>query len=255
MTTFLYENMGWRGTLSVYAGLVLNTVVAAALFRPVRKQKVTAAVGLSTITEIKNSTQHFTNVTAGCNNTDVERKESVLMNGLNHNITDQVITDKMTTRNKHCGRSLKKLNISIFIEPQFMILGLGTLFANYGLQTLKYHSPSRAANKGVSTSLVQFLPMVHGISSILGRVFGGFIGSSRCANIPLQYSLSIIIGGVFTSAVGFTDDNFTLIVICMAPASFLIGISFLNHMLKKIFINCFNYSVFKMDKFRQYLLM
>ena len=241
--------MGWRGTLSVYAGLVLNTVVAAALFRPVRKEKVTADVGLSTITEIKNSTQHCTNVTTGCSNIDVERKESVLMNGSNQNITD-----KVTTSNKHCGRSLKKLNISIFIEPTFIILGLGTLFANFGLQTLKYHSPSRAANKGVSMSLVQFLPMVHGISSILGRVFGGVIGSSRCANIPLQYSLSIIIGGAFTSAVGFTDDNFPLIVTCMAPASFLIGISFLNHMLKKIFINCFN-SVFKMDKFRQYLLM
>ena len=119
--------MGWRGTLSVYAGLVLNTVVAAALFRPVRKEKVTADVGLSTITEIKNSTQHCTNVTAGCNNTDVERKESVLMNGSNHNITDKVITDKMTTRNKHCCRSLKKLNISIFYRTYVYNFRLGNL--------------------------------------------------------------------------------------------------------------------------------
>ena len=170
VTGLLIETYGWRGAILLSAGIALNALVLAALYRPPTDVAVPSNLG-----------HDYTNL-------DMEGTEN----------TDLV--SRLLTRWRH----------SVFSDTCFLLCVLGTVLMYLGMLNFTQHSPSRAVFHGIESHEVLLLLPIFGASEAVSRLFFSFIANLSCTNRTLEYSLGILLGGVVLLASSFTEDFLTL---------------------------------------------
>lgn len=123
------------------------------------------------------------------------------------------------------GGTLRQLfrdmtNFSLFSNVPFTLICLGTFLTNIGLTVFFQHTPSRANALGIQS--YSLLPMINGIATAVARIAGGLIGNMRCTNRPLQYGVSMIVGGGLLVVLG-TVVTFEPVAAVGAGVAFMAG--------------------------------
>jgi len=168
LLTAMLNAYQYRGTLLLISGMVLNTCVFGALYRPPPTQKYRR--------HQKSSSPD-----------DSEAKNS----GGN-------VTLRETLR-----QLLRDLtNWSLFSNAPFTLVCFGSFMMNLGLMVFMQHTPSRAVKIGFTHKDAYMLQTVTGVAVLVGRIAGGITGNLSCTNRLLQYGVGIIAGGLVQILLG-----------------------------------------------------
>ena len=136
-----------------------------------------------------------------------------------------VVGDENTKKDTSLRATLVQLgrdltNFSVFSNPAFTLICLGTCLMNIGLTAFFQHTPSRANALGIQQ--YSLWPMINGIATAVARIFGGVIGNMSFTNRLLQYGVSVIVGGSLLIVLGLVV-TFELIAIIGSAVAFCAG--------------------------------
>ncbi|XP_063415946.1 monocarboxylate transporter 12-like [Mytilus trossulus] len=182
----LIEEYGWRGTLLIEAGFILNIIVCGAFFRPMLKQSTTEK------SEIKGEA------------IDLLRCDDKLIY-IKENFTP---SDKSCTIDENTSHEDDvHFDFGLLRHPIFTIFVVSNCCTCLGFNAPYVYLPDRAEEKGMNKLDSAFLLSVIGISNTFGRILFGWIADRKGVNRLLLYSTSLVICGTANVMNPFNDSK------------------------------------------------
>ncbi|XP_055304029.1 monocarboxylate transporter 9-like [Sitodiplosis mosellana] len=214
LVDFLNEEYGWRGTLMVMSGIVLNCAIFGVLFRP-----------LASFNE-ENSLSEHSDSFESKRNCDAEshrsshhehghlKSEQIPLPQSNNSCTNMSI--------KVYKNFVKMMNLGLLKDPIFVLFTVSD-FAT----SLVYYVPyfiiiDQATELGVRKDQATHLVSIIGIFNTLGRIMWGYISDKPFVNRLWVYNICLTICGLATIASVFCFD-FKTLAIFSAVFGFTIG--------------------------------
>lgn len=240
----LIEKYGWRGSMLIIGGIILNIAVVGSLLRTIKieadveiyvtdERVNTVESGYSQITKEDNcevtqeshhcDTQLYQNSKDRDSNT-VELEHLLLKNEFQNQNASPVISNKMGSMKiilTRCCESLTKcFDFSIFKNSSFVLFLLSNFFVLFGIFCPYIYLPDRSIEGGCSKSESALFISVIGFANIFGRVLVAILADCTNVNRQLLYMIDLVICGLVTIASPFSNT-----VIYLATYSAIFGFS------------------------------
>ncbi|XP_076071811.1 monocarboxylate transporter 12-like isoform X2 [Mytilus galloprovincialis] len=218
----LIEEYGWRGTLLIEAGFILNIIVCGAFFRPMPKK--------SGRTTEKSETKEEAIDLLRCDNNLIYIKENCTPSDKNCTFEEnasqdddvhaskykqEIITQTKSTKNTTLSFFSRHFDFGLLTNPIFTIFVVSNCCTCLGFNAPYVYLPDRAEEKGVFVSLnavilvdllglarlnkaLGLLMMFQGIATFIGPPLCGWLyDGTGSYNIPFYFIGALIIfGGV-----------------------------------------------------------
>ncbi|XP_031628940.1 monocarboxylate transporter 14-like isoform X2 [Contarinia nasturtii] len=203
LVAFFIEKFGWRKTMLILSGILLNCVIFGALFRPLKRS-------------MRNQGEKCTN------------QHEIYTNHANtlHKELDRPENKKIEIASKaYCGCNLaeilksifKFMNFNLLKNPVFVLLMASSFVTSTFFYVPIFLLPSYSSALGMK-ELGPSILMITGISNTLGRLFWGYV-SNKTSNRIWIYSTSLVICGIATALFTISID-FVSLSICSAVFAF-----------------------------------
>ncbi|XP_076687098.1 monocarboxylate transporter 5-like isoform X3 [Andrena cerasifolii] len=209
---YLIATYGWRGSIMLCSGIVLNCIVLGLFFRPIesRNQRkkssperpsqsttrrtveegaVTRAV---TFQKEKNSVR----VTSARSQPVLNSKNMLHQSSL-EDIHKEMFELKVSPKQK-IGSPRKILDISILKDPVFILFTLSNFCTSIGFYVPYVYVLPQAEEQGINKKDASYLLAVIGIANTIGRIILGYISDKPWVNRLLVYNLCLTICGIST---------------------------------------------------------
>ncbi|XP_077977518.1 monocarboxylate transporter 12-like [Glandiceps talaboti] len=170
---FLIEIFGWRGALLVIGGINANTMVCAALMRPLKTTHVDRNK------EDESIVPHTTVVSQMAKNL-VNRKgeTSCTISNLHamHSSTTTITDSDKVKGNQNEQHTLSFLGSNLFVKyPAFSLICFAQILEGIGCSTVTYHLVNRAITSGISKFDSAMLMTYFACTGLFARLTHGFI--------------------------------------------------------------------------------
>lgn len=153
LNQFLLDTFGWRGSLLILGGLILNCCVAGALMRPVVPPNPLSCAPLKVVEE-------------------------------------QPTSERSTTLKDRCMKNAKFLDLSFFKDRGFVIYLIGNVMFIFGAYAPIVFLSAYAIDQGVEEYAAAYLLTVMGFVDMFVRPGTGLIASSKWIRPRIQYFFS-----------------------------------------------------------------
>lgn len=207
---YLIEYYGWKGSMFILAGLMLQCVVLGALLFPLEEKLIKEETRKELIhhDEFETGKANCKNGTSNSNNEKIEngRNDSESMND-GHACVNE--TDKMLERTdevKTATKSDKNLKINevplkhcyVLCDFSFFIFFLNNILWNMGTVICWVLGPEYYVNMGLTKGNAATILTVSGIGCFIGSIIGGGLGNIKRLNRLGMYIIWNVLVGVFT---------------------------------------------------------
>ncbi|CAG2192268.1 unnamed protein product [Mytilus edulis] len=222
----LIEEYGWRGTLLIEAGFILNIIVCGAFFRPMQKQ--------SGRTTEKSETKEEAIDLLRCDDNLIYIKENCIPSDKNctieenasqdddvHASKQEIITQTKSTKNTTLSFFSRHFDFGLLTNPIFTIFVVSNCCTCLGFNAPYVYLPDRAEEKGMNKLDSAFLLSVIGISNTFGRILFGWIADRKGVNRLLLYGTSLVICGTVNVMNPLNDSKIYLMIYASVYGMFI----------------------------------
>ncbi|XP_071126387.1 monocarboxylate transporter 12-like isoform X2 [Mytilus edulis] len=216
----LIEEFGWRGTLLIEAGFILNIIVCGAFFRPMQKQsgrKTKKSETKEEAIDLLRCDDNLINIKENCTPSDKKCtiEENASQDDDVHASKQEIITQTKSTKNTTLSFFSRHFDFGLLTNPIFTIFVVSNCCTCLGFNAPYVYLPDRAEEKGVFVSLnavilvdllglarlnkaLGLLMMFQGIATFIGPPLCGWLyDGTGSYNIPFYFIGALIIfGGV-----------------------------------------------------------
>ncbi len=211
----LITSYGWRGGLVMYAGVLAQIIIFAALMRPlphaprsrtksrtfIKRGKQKSDKALPEATEEELAAIAKEEARPECNHS--HSSES------NHPTKTRTIRDQR--RRSSVAKSVVKIfDLSLFRNPTFVLFLLARGFSHFGIACMYKYGVARAVSLGIDKLQASFLIACIGVSSTISRFSSGALGSLQCVNRVALFGSLMTTAGVVVILSPLAGDKLEL---------------------------------------------
>ena len=209
---------GWRGTMWIVAGFLLNGVVAGALYIPVGEPTCDVlsscrGKGSASKKEEEEDLALKSPIYKGSEGKDAG---SGLLQASESKSAPSESKPKSTSGPK-CDWVANVCDVSLLKDVCFLLYLTGTFTFNITMNLSMQHLVSAAIFKGVDPAYASLLITILGISTLPSYLLMGLLGALKIVNSVLLYGVTVAITGVVVSFMFLATDFLT---ICIFVAAF-----------------------------------
>ena len=210
---YLIEYYGWKGSMFILAGLMLQCVVLGALLFPLEEKiiKEESRKELRHQDKFETGKANCNNGKPNCNNGKIEngRDDSDSMN-IGHacvSETDKILERTDEVKSKTEAKSEKNLKIDeeqplkhcyVLCDFSFFIFFLNNILWNMGIVICWVLGPEYYVNMGLTKGNAATILTVSGIGCFIGSIIGGGLGNIKRLNRLGMYIVWNVLVGVLT---------------------------------------------------------
>lgn len=214
---------GLRGAMLVHAGLVLQMLVFAMLYRPIETMNFKVhedkkdTLLMNHHQDLTNDMEKSTDVKESLDKSDGIEKSKEIVYTIQQKGTSKE-GKQCLVHNVLCKSLAEKLNLKLFLESSYVRFLIGTLCSNFGLQLMYSLTPIKATAMGMDKFQASLLPSCIGLFSTMSRVTSSLLGNLQCLNLLIYCGSALVLMGLVTILPTLAWDFATL-----APAMALYG--------------------------------
>ncbi|CAG9767259.1 unnamed protein product [Ceutorhynchus assimilis] len=244
-STYLIEELGWRGTTLILAGVFLNMCICGALMRDpdwiIEQNKKEAKLSKNPIeiaskengnqvvvsTRIKESRQPLMARQDSCPGT---RRPSIRKAPIKHLHHASMLSLSKLDDKKKWYASIKELgkdmfDFSLFSELHFFLLSLSTVLLFTWFIVPYFYLADLMTLSGYTTEQAAFTISNIGISNTIGMIVLGWAGDKPWMNITITYGIFLVLCGLSIMGQMWFIGNYIMLQISAS----LFGISLSSH--------------------------
>lgn len=194
LTEYLVTQFGWRGTLLILSGIVLNIVVCGALYQPIEKTN-------DAVVKKKKEQKMELEIENGDSCKTFEGKSNELTSGTNKcskaNLKDKTISKEL--------RPIIRCNFFQMLNVPFVIFAISNFVLYFWYDVPYVFMVDRSTHYGIPAQKASFLLSIIGIFHVLGILGCGFLGDRNFMNLKLLFGMSTVFCGVSISLVPLAE--------------------------------------------------
>lgn len=214
------EHFGWRNTMVLHAGLVLQIVVLAALYRPV-------------VTHQTDGVKRRSN--------DVELAEAATKQQNAHNNENISGVSEKTCLKSVSNFVQQTWDIKLFKDKIFLLVFVSVLLSFAAIEMSYKLTPYKStAADGISKTKASFLPSIIGGASTITRVFVSFVADLKFINRTVLLASAMLIHSLGCVAFAFAA-TFEGYAVCAAMCGIGIGEFMSTSWLRRLTSKCRRY--------------
>lgn len=222
----LIEEFGWRGTLLIEAGFILNIMVCGAFFRPMQKQsgrKTKKSETKEEAIDLLRCDDNLIYIKENCTPSDKKCtiEENASQDDDVHASKQEIITQTKSTKNTTLSFFSRHFDFGLLTNPIFTIFVVSNCCTCLGFNAPYVYLPDRAEEKGMNKLDSAFLLSVIGISNTFGRILFGWIADRKGVNRLLLYGTSLVICGTVNVMNPLNDSKIYLMIYASVYGMFI----------------------------------
>ncbi|XP_071126386.1 monocarboxylate transporter 12-like isoform X1 [Mytilus edulis] len=222
----LIEEFGWRGTLLIEAGFILNIIVCGAFFRPMQKQsgrKTKKSETKEEAIDLLRCDDNLINIKENCTPSDKKCtiEENASQDDDVHASKQEIITQTKSTKNTTLSFFSRHFDFGLLTNPIFTIFVVSNCCTCLGFNAPYVYLPDRAEEKGMNKLDSAFLLSVIGISNTFGRILFGWIADRKGVNRLLLYGTALVICGTVNVMNPLNDSKIYLMIYASVYGMFI----------------------------------